>query len=151
MDAYTKELTGQMTIMSRMRRMSGKMLTMWLASWVLLMLQPCCDSVAGSLPHGHEVPPSGYQHDSGHVHHENAVDAPVEHKHCDNHSDKKKYLPETSLKEYSQFDPQKSTDTIPYEVSLFRVVPGYKITFEHTVQSPPFRRQTYLVTQRLRI
>ena len=137
--------------MPRMRRMSGKVLAMWLASWVLLMLQPCCESVAGSLPHGHEAPSSGYQHEAEHPHHNNAVDDPVEHKHCDNDSDKKKYLPETNLKEDFQLDPQKPIDTIPYEASLFRVVHGYKTAFTDTVQFPPFRRQTYLVTQRLRI
>jgi hypothetical protein len=151
MDANTKELTGQMTLMPRMRRMSGKVLTMWLASWLLLMLQPCCESVAGSLPHGHESPPPGYQHDDGHAHHEIAVDNPLEHKHCDSDSEQGKYLLDTTSKENFNFDQKKLVQIPLSEVNQLPLVLDSTLTLAHVAQSPLLRRQTYLVTQRFRI
>ena len=40
---------------SRRRRVLA-LAALWLVSWMLLALQPCCEAVAASLPHAHPSP-----------------------------------------------------------------------------------------------
>lgn len=35
------------------RRLARNVLAVWLASWALTILQPCCEAVASALPHSH--------------------------------------------------------------------------------------------------
>jgi len=38
-----------------MSRIAPKVLVVWFASWLLLVLQPCCETLAAMIPHGHDT------------------------------------------------------------------------------------------------
>ncbi|MDX5374354.1 MAG: hypothetical protein LPK43_00990 [Gammaproteobacteria bacterium] len=38
---------------NRHRRLASTLVLLWLASWMLLALEPCCEAVAAALPHAH--------------------------------------------------------------------------------------------------
>lgn len=37
----------------RHRRLAATLVLLWLASWTVLALEPCCEAVAAAMPHAH--------------------------------------------------------------------------------------------------
>lgn len=53
----------------RHRRLAVAIVGLWLASWSMLVLEPCCEVVAGALPHTHATGPEPGA--GGHHHQQN--------------------------------------------------------------------------------
>jgi hypothetical protein len=150
-----------MTAMPRMRRLTGRVLAVWLVSWLLLVLQPCCESVAGSLPHEHDAPLPGHAYqvghdrhgnDEGHDPHVSMTAADVSHKHCDDDADNPNWLSDALPKNNNfKFDHKQSAVIAGVGIGQVLVASETVLTLHHTIQPPPSRRRTYLVTQRFRI
>lgn len=68
------------------RTLTRPILFLWLASWMLAVLQPCCEAVAETLPHEHGHPPEQTAHagHSSHEHNHNHDHGAVpDHRHCE--------------------------------------------------------------------
>lgn len=66
------------------RTLTRPILFLWLASWMLAVLQPCCEAVAETLPHEHGHPPGQTAH-AEHASHEHKHDhgSVPDHRHCE--------------------------------------------------------------------
>ncbi len=64
-----------------MKILGRSFLTIWLASWLLVSLQPCCEAVAENLPHhgGYQLVQAGHGVNSEHVSGDHSVST---HQHC---------------------------------------------------------------------
>ena len=138
-------------MMSFMRLIATKVLLVLLASWVLALLQPCCEVIASTLPHEHGL--SKEAHHSSQEHSTTQSGAVSNHQHCetaDTDIDEIPVLVSEKLRinnSKPKSDDVVVRDIFPGErsVSPARHVP----IFNYSPTGPPNR--VYLQTQRLRI
>lgn len=148
-------------MMTYMRRLAGKVLALWLVSSLSLALQPCCEVVASSLPHGDSelaAEPHGTHNSHEHVTEQPSRNGTRSHEisahgHCDsNTTGSSLYLdaqPTVTQARYAYSNPP-AMGFIFLEsvIILTRVI----LDFSHAAHPPPSPGQhTYLVTQRFRV
>ncbi len=133
---------------SFMRHIAGKVLVVWLLSWMLAVLQPCCEAIASTLPHEHAQAQDVHAGD-----HADGADAAADHQHCEPEiadvSDLSAPVSEKLQANHPQPKPDKAAVWLLFPDELTASVARALPVFHHP---PPGRHaRVYLQTQRLRV
>ena len=135
-----------------MRTLTKPILFLWLASWMLAVLQPCCEAVAETLPHEHGHPPGQTAH-AEHASHEHDHGSVPDHRHCETElvtlidltvppaGPEQRHFSESSFEQFIVLNNRLRLSPPTIEYDYFRY---------HPPPASPVRR-VYLDTQRLRI
>ena len=154
--------------MSFMRLIATKVLFVLLASWVLTVLQPCCEAIASTLPHDHGLTQkplhSDHEHDTigngkltNHPDHEHATTDSgklTDHQHCETNDNDIGNIPwlvnENILagKSESKSDFVTATHVFPEQYTFKSLT---ELSFTYYPPPPSRHHRLYLKTQRLRI
>lgn len=138
--------------MSFMRLIATKVLFVLLASWVLTVLQPCCEAIASTLPHDH-----GLTQKPLHSDHEHATTDSgklTDHQHCETNDNDIGNIPwlvnENILagKSESKSDFVTATHVFPEQYTFKSAT---ELSFTYYPPPPSRHHRLYLKTQRLRI
>lgn len=136
-------------MMLYMKQFAPKVLAVWLASWAIVMLQPCCESFLEPSQSHHGSQDSGHQIDHQHAettHHDSAHDCKIA---IENLDDLTAPVTETFLSE-NKYQPDSNT-IISYD--------GYPVLSKnhivlyvyHYTHPPPGKTQVYFKTLRIRV
>jgi len=141
-------------LLDAMKTLGKSFLTLWLASWLLAALQPCCEAVAETLPHHqniHQSVQTGQHVHSGHLADHQSLSS---HDHCGSKPLKLFDLvsPPSEQLQISFVKPKfNPVIAIPTFINNNTSDTGHKEYNYHPPPPTPFLTRLYLVTQRLRI
>jgi len=137
-----------------MKQVATKMLFIWLASWTIVTLQPCCESILQP-PDSHHQSQDNHHHSDAHGDHHASVDS----NHHDSNHDCRVALenlddlavPVTddfSANYQVQLDDTTVIPTIRYQAQLNNVLISFGYHYNHP---PPGTTKLYLSTLRIRV
>jgi len=138
-------------MMSFLRHIATKVLFIVLASWMLAVLQPCCEAIASTLPHDHGLPQEVHHLDQEHS--TTSTGGVTNHQHCDTADKDIGKIPALISEniQSNNFEPK------PDVLAVLSAFPGNRSSVAApgllTFHPPPPGRynRVYLQTQRLRI
>jgi len=138
-----------------MKTTAKSVLLIWLASWMLAILQPCCEAVAESLPHkhGHDHQSVSHEHTAP-AHHDHHPDT-LQHAHCE--TDVVKLVDIAVPPATSQLTAEIFNNSLDHDTEQLALLTDFELPArerEFSSFHPPPSEQIYpiyLVTQRLRI
>jgi hypothetical protein len=154
-----------------MSRLAPRLTAVMLASWLLLMLQPCCEVIAAAIPHDHAAaagthaaqhgsPPPGHHsgtapagdHGDHHSGHNTTPHSNAGHLHCGDGNTRLSHLPDVVVAKNRLGVVAERPDVISQPVGIKPAHPV--LTFKEIyspAHAPPSLQKTYLKTLRLRI
>lgn len=144
-----------------MKQFAPKVLAIWLASWAIVTLQPCCASILESSESHHSSQNSG-NHSDHHVDHHTVHDAHHAEADISHHNSSHDCriaienlddlaVPVTD-KFFASYEQQLDIDSVIFFDSFFALTNNTIISYVYNyIHPPPGNNQLYLTTLRIRV